>query len=136
MPGASAERASRTEGGSAGKADTALQALHLVAGQLAPLAGRDAPGVQPRVADAFQPAHGMAYGVAHAAHLAVAALVEGQLDAARCEAAHARGSGSALLELDSGAQPVERRRVRVAGDLGAVHLLDLVARVREPVREL
>src|SRR3954469_547401 len=136
MPRASEMRASRTAGGSAGEAGTAFQALHLVSGQLAPVARRQASRLEPGVADALEPAHRMTDRVAHPADLAVAALVERQLETAGRQAADARGRGRAVVQLDAGAQPVERLRVRVARHLGAVHLLDLVARVREPVREV
>ena len=46
------------------------------------------------------------------------------------------GRGAAVLELDALGEPAERVAARPALDLGDVDLLDLVARVGEPVREL
>ena len=48
----------------------------------------------------------------------------------------ARGRGRAVVELDPVAQRGRAPRPRLALDLGFVDLLDLVARVRQPVREL
>src|SRR3954467_14704494 len=124
MPRASAVHASRVEGGSAGEADTTSEALHLVAGQLAPLAGREPAGVEARVADALGAAHRVADCLAHAPDLAVAALVQRQLDRPGAHAAHLGGRGRAVVQLDADAESVERLFVRVAGDAGAVHLLD------------
>src|SRR5689334_536650 len=134
MPRASVVRASRMDGGSAGEADTAPEALHLVAGQLAPLAGREAAGVEARVADALEPAHRMADRFAHPPHLAVAALVQRQLDRPRAHAPNLRRCRHAVVELDARLQFFQCALAWVARDLRAVDLLDLVARVREPVR--
>ena len=46
------------------------------------------------------------------------------------------GGGAAVLELDAVGEAAERVAARPALDLGDVDLLDLVARVGEPVREL
>src|SRR4051812_7696718 len=100
MPRASETRAARTPGGSAGEPDTASEALHLVAGQLTPLARPDALCIEPRIADALEPAHGVADRLAHPAHLAVAPLVQRQLEAAGRQTAHASRRGRAVVELD------------------------------------
>ena len=72
----------------------------------------------------------------HALDLVLAAFVHRQLDAVRAEAARAGGRGRAVVELDAVAEPLERLVGRLALDLGLVDLLDLVARMGEPVREL
>ncbi len=72
----------------------------------------------------------------HAADLAVAPLVDPDLEQARLDEVGARRSGAAVVELDAVAQRAERalgRALRV--DLGAVDLLDLVARVGQALGE-
>ena len=73
---------------------------------------------------------------AHPLHLVLAALVQRELDLRRAEAAGLSGGGAAVVELDALGQSPERGVGRLALDLGNVDLGDLVARVREPVREL
>ncbi len=77
----------------------------------------------------------VADGVEHAAHLPVSAFVDRQLDRAGREPDDARGRGRAVVELDPGGEPGERGVGRLALDDGDVDLLDLVARVGQPVRE-
>ncbi len=62
-------------------------------------------------------------GLAHPAHLAVASLVDRQLDLLGCQAAHARGRRGAVLELDALAQRAQRRSaIAAAGEPHAVGL--------------
>ena len=84
----------------------------------------------------MQPRHRVADGREHPLDLVLAALVEDELDATRAEAAGSGGRGAAVVELHALAQALQRVLVRVALDLGDVRLLDAVARVGEPVREL
>ena len=72
----------------------------------------------------------------HPLDLVLAAFVDAELDCAGAEPAGLRGRGRAVVELDAGRAALERIVFRVALDLGLVDLLDLVARMREPVREL
>ena len=51
----------------------------------------------------------MADGLEHPPHLALAALVDGDLDEVGREPAHARGRGDPVVELDPAAQRLERR---------------------------
>ena len=104
------------------------------------MSSRHSPGcelvdAQPGVDAAVQAADAEADRVAHPPHLAVAALVEDELEACRAEPADTRGSGDAVLELDALGQPPQRLVGRLLPGLDLVHLLDAVARMREPVRE-
>ena len=78
----------------------------------------------------------MTDGLEHPPHLVLATFVDGDLDAPRAEPTGLRGARRAVVQLDPCAQPLERLLARVVLDFGLVDLLDLVARVREPVREL
>ena len=71
----------------------------------------------------------------HAAHLAVAPLVEHELDARGRQAADPRGSRRAVVQLDPFRERRERLVARLAAHLGHVGLLDPVAGVCEPVGE-
>jgi hypothetical protein len=62
--------------------------------------------------------------------------VEDELDAPAAEHTHLRGRGQPVVELDPGSKAAQHLRVRLALELRLVHLLDLVARVRQPVGEL
>ena len=104
--------------------------------QLAPLARGEPVEVEPGEPRPVQLAHGMADGLEHAAHLPVAALVEDELDAARGEPLRLGRRRAAVLELDALAEAPDRVLVGIALDRGDVDLLDPVARVRDPVREL
>ena len=75
-------------------------------------------------------------GLEHPLHLVLAALVHRELDERRAEQAGTRGRGRAVVELDTAGQPAQRLLRRLALDLGLVDLVDLVARVCEPVGEL
>jgi len=72
----------------------------------------------------------------HPLRLAVAALVERELEPAPAEASRSRGRGETVVELDALGEPAERVVVQLALDFDLVDLLDAVARVRKPVREL
>ena len=74
--------------------------------------------------------------LAHAPHLPVAALVEDELDARAPELPGPRGRGDAVLELDAVREPRDVAGRQVTLDVGDVGLLDPVARMREPVREI
>ena len=56
----------------------------------------------------MQPPDAMADRLAHPAHLAVAALVEDELEAGRTEPAHARGRREPVLELDALGERAQR----------------------------
>jgi hypothetical protein len=71
----------------------------------------------------------------HPLHLAVAPLVEHELDLRRRERAHARRRGDPVLEHDALGEPPQRDGRGRAVHVGDVDLLDPVLRVREPVRE-
>src|SRR2546428_3268880 len=71
----------------------------------------------------------------HPLDLVLAPLVQRELDFPACYHANTGGRGRAVVELDSVAQPLERFLGGLTLDLGDVHLLDAVTRVREPVRE-
>src|SRR5204862_5774124 len=109
---------------------------HLVLAELAPRARLEAGGGEPRVAAAMEPADGMVDGFEHPLDLVLAALVDRELDARGSKAARAGGSGDAVVELDASLERGQRLVGRIALDLGLVDLLHLVARMREPVREV
>ena len=71
----------------------------------------------------------------HPAHLAIPTLVQDELEAAPVEPPHAGGSGRAVLQLDPLGEPAQHVVRRLRPGLHLVHLLDAVARMREPVRE-
>ena len=83
----------------------------------------------------MQPRHRVADRLEHPLHLVLAALVQDELDRPGPSRAPAPARW-AVVELDALREPPQGCRVRVALDLGQVHLLDAVARVREPVREV
>ena len=74
--------------------------------------------------------------LAHAAHLAVAALVDRDAQEAGVEQRDLGRRGEAVVELDALAQAAERAAVRLALDLDEVLLVDAEARVREAVGEV
>jgi uncharacterized protein with GYD domain len=84
----------------------------------------------------MEPDHRVADRGQHPLDLVLAALVDRELDPARPEPADARGRSRTVVQLDARAKPLERVVGGLALDLGLVDLLDLVARMREPVREL
>jgi hypothetical protein len=100
------------------------------------LAGLEPFERQSRVAAAVQPRDRVADGGQHPLDLVLAPFVDGELDACAAQPAGARGRRRPVLELDPALELRERFLGGIAFDLGLVHLLDLVARVREPVCEL
>jgi len=79
----------------------------------------------------------MADVLAHPPDLALAALVDRQLERVRSDAGHPRGRGPPVVQLDSGAQRPHRRVAhRRPRHHGAICLGDLEARVGQPVGEL
>ena len=98
--------------------------------------GGEAVERQAAVAAAVQAPDGVADRLEHALDLVLAALVERELDGVGAQQPGLGGRGAAVLELDPSPKARERAVGRAALDLGLVDLLDLVARVREPVREL
>ncbi len=79
----------------------------------------------------------MADGLAHPADLALAALVDRELEHVRADAADARGRGHPVLEPDPGPEPAESRITHgTAVDASPVGLLHLEARMGEPVCEV
>ena len=77
----------------------------------------------------------MAQCLEHPFHLAIAPLVERELDPVAAKPARARRRSEAVFQLNTVGEPAHDVVVRLAFDLDLVHLLDAVARVREPVRE-
>ena len=82
----------------------------------------------------------MADGLAHAPHLALAALVQHDLDdaraARRAQHAHPRRRSAPAVQLDARGQPRSRLGAHRASHRRLVRLLDAVARVHEPRREV
>ncbi len=74
--------------------------------------------------------------LAHAAHLAVAALVQHELHPRAAELARPGRSGDAVLELDAVGERRHGSGRQVALDVGDVRLLDAVARMGKPVGEV
>src|SRR6478752_6264428 len=90
--------------------DQAPERRDLVPAERARAAYLDPAGVEPCVARAAQPRHRMADRLAHAAHLAVAALVQHELHPRAAELARPGRSGDAVLELDSVCERRDGRR--------------------------
>jgi hypothetical protein len=111
------------------------QPRDLVLGEFAPFTRLEAGEREPRVAAPVQPDDRVPDGLAHPLDLVLAALVEGQLEAARREAADLCRRRAAVLELDALGEPPQSLVVQFARDVRLVDLLDLVARMREPVRQ-
>ena len=72
----------------------------------------------------------------HPLDLVLAALVDRELNAGGGKSSCVGRRRRAVVELDAMLELLERLVARLALDLRLVDLLDLVARVREPVREL
>src|SRR6266542_3707826 len=109
--------------------------FHLFLRQLTPLAGPEALDAEPRIAAAVQVDDRVADRFAHALHLVLASLVDRELDSRGAEEARAGGRRPAVLQLEALSQAAQRLRPRLPLHVGDVDLLDLVARMREPVRE-
>src|SRR5437016_10308686 len=62
---------------------------------------------QVRVPRAVQRLHAVPESLEHPPHLAVASLVDRQLDARRAGATNARGRGASVVEIDAAAKQVE-----------------------------
>jgi len=77
----------------------------------------------------------MADRLDHPSHLAVAALVEDELEARAGEPPHPGRGRSAVLELDALGELAQDPVRRLLPRLDLVDLLDPVARMRQPVRE-
>src|SRR3954451_13640137 len=113
------------------------QPLDLGRRQAAVLAGLQAAEAQRAEGDPLERADRVPDGLAHALDLALAALVDGQLDAVGPEAAGARRRREPVLELHALAQRAQRRLAdRRVTHPRAVGPRDLEGRVREPVREV
>src|SRR3954451_18532966 len=96
-------------GGGIQSAARLAQALDLGRGQLAVPAGRQRPEAHRAERDALERLHAVAHRLAHPPHLALAALVDRDLELARADPPHARRGGAAVVELDALAQPPQRR---------------------------
>ncbi len=87
--------------------------------------------------DAPQREHRMPDGLAHPAHLPLAALADRDLEHVGAQAADPRRGGPPVVELDALAQRAQRRVAhRPAPHLGPVRARHLVARVHEVVGEV
>ena len=99
---------------------------HFTRAQRTPLARREPPVGNRTDARAHEPEHRVTDRVAHAPHLAVAALVDAELDrgalVALLHETHTRRRGQAVVELHAVAQCGERAGCRHAFDLGEVGL--------------
>src|SRR5579884_236059 len=118
------------------QAGGAAEQLALRPRELAPLPGREPVEAERPVAGAVEPTDRVTDGLEHPLHLVLASLVHGQLDTPAPEPAGARGRRSPVVELDPAFELRERGGRWITLDLGDVDLVHLVARVREPVREL
>src|SRR4051812_6313595 len=112
------------------------QLLHLERLELPARAELEPFERQPGVGRAVESRDRVADGGEHPFDLMLASLVQDELDATAGKAARPRRCSRAVVELDPVAQPLQRLFVRVALDLGDVDLLDAVARMGEPVRQL
>jgi len=116
-------------------AEVPLQVGELVGGEIAPLARAEPWSLDAREADPTEPQDGQARALAQAAHLAVAALAQRDLDPALValepQQAHRRRPGGAAVDLDALAQLGEGGLVHHAADLGHVGLGRALARVPE-----
>ena len=88
-------------------------------------------------ADALERPDGVPDGLAHAPDLALAALVDAQLEDVRAQPAHVGRGGAPVVELDALAQRPQRAVAdRPAATRATYVLRDLEARVREPVGQV
>src|SRR5665213_1537399 len=113
------------------------EVLDLPIAQAPVRARREAVQAQRPERDAFQRADGVADRLAHAPYLAVATLVDRQLDHVRLHAAGTCGRCGTVLEPHAAAQGAQGAVPhRAAAELRAVGLRHLEARVGQPVGEL
>ncbi len=100
-------------------------------------AGSQVTELQRAEADALELQHAVADVVAHTLDLALAALVDRDLECVGLDPRHPRRRRHPVLEPDAAAQRLQRPLVhRRAADDGTVGLVDLEARVRQPVGEV
>src|SRR4249919_1882456 len=109
--------------------------LDLVGGEGAPLPGREAPGRDPGVRRPVQMDHRMPDRGAHPPHLAVSALVDGDVDDARPAASDVGGRRRPVVELDARPQALKHVVAGVTLHARTIRLGDAVARVHQPVGE-
>src|SRR5215203_4167374 len=120
-----------------GGIQSAAQPLDLRGGELAVPAGRQAAEPERAEGHPLERLDAVPDRLAHPPHLALATLVDGDLELARGDATDLRRRGAAVVELDALAELAQRRLVhRRAADDGAVGLGHLERRVGEAVGEL
>src|SRR4051794_16692885 len=95
-------------GGGIQSAPRLAQPLHLGWGQPAVAPGRQRPEAQRPERDPLERLDPVADRLAHPAHLALAPLVDRELELARPDPPHLRRRGAAVVELDPLAQPPQR----------------------------
>src|ERR671936_699457 len=96
------------------------QALDFGSRQPAVVPGREVAEAQRPEGDPPQDDDAVADRFAHAPHLALVALVDGQLELVRADEPHARGRRAAVVELDALAQGAQRALARTPLDPRAV----------------
>src|SRR5215218_2550888 len=111
------------------------QARHLVHAELPPFARLEILDCESGVLAAVQPANGMTDCFAHSLDLVLSALMEDELEPRGTESAHLGRRGEAVFQLHALCEPPESLRGRTAFHLGFVHLVHLVTRMSEPVRQ-
>jgi len=110
--------------------------MHFGGLELAPSAGLEAFERQGAVPAAVQVHDAMADGLEHPPDLAVAALVQNELELRTPESAHLGRGSRTVVELDPGPQLLELGIADRALTLDLVHLVELVPRVGDAVRKL
>src|ERR671922_358021 len=117
------------------RAVEAFEPRDFVGRQLAPLAGGEAVEGEAGVLASVQPAYRVADRFAHPLHLVLSPLVDDQLDARWPQEARACRRRPRVLELHALGQPRQRLVRDDALHFRLVHLLDLVTRMHQPVRQ-
>src|SRR5690606_748076 len=113
-----------------------LERPHLLLGQVPPPPRGQPPVGEGTDADPHEAPDRVPDGLAHAPHLAVAPLVDGDAQQVVAHERH-RGRGRRpVVQLDALPQPPQRPPGRRPRHLGQVLLLDAVGRVGQPVREV
>src|SRR5439155_8437946 len=107
--------------------------LDLIGAEGAPLPRREAPGRDRRVRRPVQMDHGMPDRGAHPPHLAVSALVDGDVDDARPAASDLRGRRRPVVKLDPRPQALERVVAGLPLHARTIRLGDAVAGMHQPV---